>query len=203
MELLMRPLRILALLGLLASLLQLAGCLFDARDPEPPSTVSINYLPRNSPSSVWENCRLALINKDASGWDANLGEEFTYTPDTEAQAAYPGVDWGNWGKEAEMGFINNWFANDVTITADLLDDPINTPNNPGGNEAIWQLIYFIEVTDNISGTVTKYRGRAELRFAVPTTDWALVQWVDEGGENDPDGGGALQTMGFLRGAFAP
>ena len=183
--------------------LALGGCLFEPREPETPSSGSIQYLPRSSAANVWENCRLALVNKDVGGWDTNVSPAFIYIPDTDTRGAYPGVDWDNWGKDAEMAFINAWFATDVTIEADLLDEAINTPDGAGG-VAEWDLIYLINVTDNQSGGVTRYRGRAIIRFDIPATYWFVSFWHDEQGEQDPDNPDAtLETMGRLRGAFAP
>jgi hypothetical protein len=190
-----------ALILILAAV-ALGGCIFDTRDPEPPSTQAINYLPRSSAPNVWENCRLALVNKDIGGWDDAIGEEFQYVPDSETQLAYPTVDWTDWNKQDELDFMNTWFSTDVTIDADLLDEEINTPDGQGGF-AEWDLIYLLTVTDNQTGSTTRYRGRCILNFNVPDNFWYVTFWRDEQGEADPESGATLQTMGALRGAFAP
>jgi hypothetical protein len=188
---------------LLAAVVATAGgCIFDTREPEPPSTQAINYLPRSSAANVWENCRLALVNKDIGGWDTAVAEDFQYAPDGETQSAYPGVDWQNWDKQAELDFINSWFATDVTIEASLRDSVINAPDGSGGF-AEWDLIYLLTVTDNQTGSTTRYRGRCILEFSVPDNFWYVSYWRDEQGEVDPETGATLQTMGALRGAFAP
>jgi len=196
--------RRLVLICLLPALaLVLGGCLFEPREPETPSSGSIQYLPRASAANVWENCRLALINKDVGGWDTNVSEAFIYIPDSDTRSAFPAVDWDNWGKESEMTFISRWFATDVTIRADLLDVAISTPDGAGG-VAEWDLIYLINVTDNADGSVTRYRGRAVIEFNIPATYWYVNFWRDEQGEQDPENPDAtLETMGRLRGAFAP
>ncbi len=188
------------LLLLLAGLL--GGCIFDTREPEPPSTQSINYLPRSSAANVWENCRLALVNKDIGGWDTAIAEDFRYEPDGDSQSAYPAADWANWDKQTELDFINSWFATDVTIEAALRDSVINAPDGSGGF-AEWDIIYLLTVTDNITGSITRYRGRCILEFSVPDNFWYVSYWRDEQGEVDPETGATLQTMGALRGAFAP
>jgi len=180
----------------------LGGCLFEPRDPEPPTTSSIEYLPRSSPENVWENCRLALNNKDVGGWDTAIAQDFRYEPDSDTQLAYPGVDWTNWNKQAELDFINSWFGSDVTINASLRDSVINAPDGQGGF-AEWEIIYLIEVTDNQTGSTTRYRGSCILNFNLPDSFWYVSYWRDEQGEQAPDGTGTLQTMGALRGAFAP
>jgi len=194
-----------ALILLLATMMPvLGGCLFKSREPEPPTTSSIQYLPRNSASSVWENCRLSMVNKDAGGWDTNVAEDFIYLVDSEAREANPGPHWDNWGKETEMGFINNWYGANVTIEADLLDTEYNTPVGDG-SLAQWDLIYYITVTSNVTDppSVTNYRGRAELEFTLQGSYWYLSLWRDLNGEEDPETGNLLGTMGMLRGAFRP
>ena len=188
--------------SLLWFVLPLGGCLFDTREPEPPSTGAIDYLPRSSAANVWENCRLALINQDTGGWDTAISENFVYVPDADTEQAYATVDWANWGKDAELSFVNSWFATGIAITADLRDTDINTPDGSGG-VAEWEIIYFLSVVDNQSGTTTRYRGNAVLRFTLEGSYWFLSYWEDRNGEPDPDSGATLETMGRLRGAFAP
>jgi hypothetical protein len=124
--------------------LLLGGCLFEARDPEPPTSLAIDYLPRSSAENIWENCRLALINRDTGGWDTAVSENFVYVPDSDTEQAYPAVDWANWDKDREMDFINSWFASGVTIQADLRDTDISTPPGDGG-VAEWEIIYLLTV----------------------------------------------------------
>jgi len=190
-------------LALAALIAHLGGCLFDTRDPEPPTSGAIDYLPRSNAANVWENCRLALINKDTGGWDTAVFEGFVYEPDSDTEQANPSVDWDSWGKDAEMNFINSWFATDVTISANLRDTDINTPDGSGG-VAEWEIIYLLSVVDNQSGSTTRYRGNAVLRFTVEGSYWFLTYWRDQNGEPDPDNpGSTLPTMGALRAAFAP
>jgi hypothetical protein len=199
MKAMTRPTSAIVALGSLV-LLVLNGCLFDARDPEPPFAQAIYYLPRVSAENIWENCRLAMINRDASGWDTAVSENFVYVPDSDTEQAYPQVDWANWRKAAEMEFVSRWFASNVTIEADLRDDPINTPAGSGGL-AEWELIYLVAVTDTQTGAITRYRGRAVLQFTLEGSYYFLSYWRDEQGEQDPDSGATLETMGRLRGAF--
>jgi hypothetical protein len=199
----LRPLLAGSLLPLL--LTALGGCLFEPREPEAPETRSIAYLPRTLAENVWENCRLALINRDTGGWDTAIADNFVYEPDGNTLSAYPTVDWANWDKDAEMGFINSWFATDVTIAADLLnggDDDV-TPAGSGG-VAEWEVTYLITVTDNQTGSVTRYRGLCTLRFELQGSYWFLAFWRDEVGQEDPDNpGSTLETLGTVRGVFAP
>ena len=197
-----------ALLGcVLAAGLVLGGCIFDTRDPEPPTTSSIDYIDAFSAVAVWENCRLALNNSDLGGWDSAVLEDFRYYPDSEAADAYPGAPWdqnADWTKETELSFISSWFASGVSIEADLLNggDADNTPDGDG-TRAEWEITYLINVTNSQDGSVTRYRARATLEFKAEGSFWYLATWRDDQGENDPDTGDPLQSMGFLRGAFAP
>jgi len=101
-----------------------------------------------------------------------------------------------------MAFINRWFAQDVTIEADLLDEAINTPDGAGGL-AEWDVIYLVTQTDNATGSVTSYRGRCQLQFELQGSFWYLSFWRDEQGEEDPDNpGSSLPTLGRVRAVFA-
>ena len=156
---------------------------------------------------MWENCRLALNNSDLGGWDSALRENFHYNPDSEAASAYPGAPWDDqtaWDKETELSFISSWFATGVTIQADLLNggDADNTPDGDG-QTAEWEITYLLTITNSQDGSTTRYRARATLLFHTDGAFWYLEAWRDDQGENDPDTGDPLQSMGFLRGAFAP
>jgi hypothetical protein len=196
--------RLLMLVLALASA-PLGGCLFDTRDPEPPETAAIDYLPRSSPANVFENLRLALVNKDSGGWDTAVSEEFQYVPDGFTESLFPAVDWAGWGKEQEMAFISNWFAAGVTIESsslEWLDTAVSTPDGSGGF-AEWDVIYFLTTTDQF-GSTTRYRGRAIMEFSLEGSYWFLSYWRDEQGEQDPDDpANTLATFGALRGTFGP
>lgn len=182
-------------------LLLLGGCIFGVRDPEPPTTQAISYLPRSSAANIWENCRLALENKDTGGWDAAVSVDFVYEPDSQTELAYPGVDWSQWGKQQEMDFISSWFASGIEIQANLLDgDDDVTPDGAGGL-AEWTITYQLTVTDSQTGSVARYRAKAVLEFTLEGSYYYLSSWRDEQGEEDPETGATLETMGMLRGAF--
>lgn len=190
------------LIALVTVLINASGCLFEPRAPEPPRTSAIQYIDAINATAVWENCRLSLSNKDSGGWESSVSENFVYVPDAETETAYP-VNWANWGKTEEMGFISSFFASNTTIAADLFDTEINTPDGAGGF-AQWDVIYSLVVTDVGSGSSTRYRGRAVLEFTLEGSFWYLSYWRDEQGEQDlPDNpNSTLQTMGALRGTFA-
>lgn len=184
----------------LPALIAGGGCLFEPRDPEPPTSRAIDYLPRSSAANIWENCRLALVNQDAGGWDTAVSANFVYLPDSETQQAYPEVFATAWDKDREMNFISSWFASDVQIQANLRDQDISTPDGAGGL-AEWEIIYLLTVTDRQTGSVTRYRATAILQFSLEGSYYYLSSWRDQQGEEDPDTGAALETMGRLRGAF--
>lgn len=179
----------------------LAGCLFDPREAEPPSTENpIEYLPRTSPRNVWTNCRLALQNNDITGWDNAIYETFLYEPDSQALAQYPEAFATPWDKAKEMAFINAWFANSPRIQPNLFDVEIATPD-PSGNVALWDIIYYLIVTDS-NGSQTRYRASARLVFELKGSYYYLTRWTDEGGESDPDNPQILlPTLGVVRGAL--
>lgn len=176
-----------------------SGCLFEPRDAAEPGGVAINYLPAADPVKVLVNLGLALGGGDPSGYERMLAEDFMYVPDGSAEANYPGVDWTGWGLEQEVAFVNSFLNNVDGVTADMQAEEIFGWGG-SGNEAELIYVYAVEVAE--SGGETPYRARARLEFRIEATEWRLVRWIDEQGENDPDTGGLLPSLGQRRGAFA-
>ncbi len=146
---------------LLGAATQLGGCLFDTREPEPPQTAAIDYLPRSSPGNVWENCRLALTNKDSGGWDTAISENFQYVPDGATESSFPGVAWASAGTRRPS-------SPSSAICFDRRDHP--EPPSPNGSTrastpptvpAVWPSgtsSTSLTVTNSL-GSTTRYRGR--------------------------------------------
>ncbi len=180
---------------------QLSGCIFTPRDPElPTSGASINYLPRTSPRNVWENLQLSLNNIDSFGWEENLHPEFTYIPDAEAEAQFPGAFVG-WDLAKELTFIDSFYSSGVSNLAKMRNDEFNVPE-PVGTEVRWEgVIYYIKVTNTADNSETRYRASAIITFRFEGNFWYVYRWEDQVGESDPDTGQILPTMGVLRGTF--
>lgn len=200
-----RPLRTLAstvlLAGSLVLLLGLAGCLFEPREPAPPSVgTAIRYNPRTSPRNVWENLQISLQNNDSFGWEENTSNDFTYLPDSEASNQFPGV-FAGWNFEREKTFINNFYASGVTNQAKMRNDDFNVPE-PSGTEIVWEgVIYYVRVTDPNDASEIRYRASAIITFRLEGNFWYIYRWEDQTGESDPDSGQILPTLGVLRGTF--
>jgi hypothetical protein len=192
-----------AVLALLAALVPglLTGCIFDPRDPDPPSVgTTVQYLPRNSPRNVWENLQISLLNNDSFGWEENTSVDFTYWPDTEAENQFPG-QFDGWDYEREKTFINNFYASGVTNQAQMRNDDFNVPE-PSGTEVVWEgVIYYVRVTDPNDGSEIRYRASAIITFRLEGNFWYIYRWEDQTGESDPDSGQILPTLGVLRGTF--
>jgi len=177
------------------------GCIFNPRDPEPPTSgESISYLDRITPGNVWSNLEISLRNNDSAGWDVALSPDFVYIPDSEVENQYPGFFTG-WNKEREMAFINGMYDSGVTITAEMQDDDFIIPGDTG-TEAIWQgVIYYITLNSG-GGTPLKYRASAEIVFRLEDTYWYVYSWEDMQGQSDPvDSSSLLSSMGVLRATF--
>ena len=187
---------------LLLSVLVLAGCIFNPRDPEPPSVGSVvSYNPRNSPRNVWENLQISLQNNDSFGWEENTSADFIYIPDTGAANQFPGVFTG-WNYEREKSFINNFYSTPgVSNLAKMRNDDFNVPE-PSGTEVVWEgVIYYVRVTDTNDGSEIRYRASAMITFRLEGNFWYIYRWEDQTGESDPDSGQILPTLGVLRGTF--
>ncbi len=182
------------------TLFVLSGCLFQPRDPEPPTGEPIPYLPRTDPKKVWENLQLSLNYNDSFGWEENLHPEFTYIPDSEAEAQFPGAFVG-WDLAREMSFVTSFYSSGVSNLSKMRNDEFVIPD-PVGDEVSWEsVIYYIRVTNTSDGAETRYRASAIITFRFEGNFWYVYRWEDQIGESDPDNGNILPTMGVLRGTF--
>ncbi len=181
--------------------MMLSGCLFAPRDDEPPSLgTQVTYNPRSSPRNVWENLQISLQNNDSFGWEENISPDFTYEPDSATEEQFPGA-FSGWNFEREKAFINNFYTSPVTNQAQMRNDDFNVPE-ASGVEVIWtEVIYFVRVTDSNDGSEIRYRGSANVTFSLEGNFWYVYKWEDLIGENDPDTGQPLPTLGVLRGTF--
>ncbi|MBE0565895.1 MAG: hypothetical protein IH621_08070 [Krumholzibacteria bacterium] len=188
----------------LAALALCAGCIFDPRDPEPPSTASpVPYLPQTSSANVWANLERSLEAGHAPGWENNVNPDvFIYLPDSEAETLFPGA-FAGWDRAREVAFINNFYNSGVTIEAQMKDDGF-TPPPDTGSETVWEgVIYDIIVTNPADNSTTRYRASAIITFSVAGNFWYISGWRDQQGESNPDNPGQLlSSMGVLRGTFA-
>ncbi len=178
------------------------GCIFEPREPEPPTTgEAIPYLEKSSTANAWANLEKSLEASHAPGWEDNISLDiFIYVPDTDAASQFPGV-FDGWGREKEVAFINNFYNSDVTITAQLLQTGYVVPPDAGTQVAWEDVIYDVTVTENANGSSTRYRGKAIITFRLEGNFWYIYQWRDQQGESDPETNQLLPTMGVLRGTF--
>ncbi|NCQ33715.1 hypothetical protein GW813_01300 [bacterium] len=190
-----------ALAGFLV-LAPLTGCLFEPRTPEAPSTVSVQYLPKTSPSNAWANLERSLINTHAFGWEDNIvpeGNDFIYLPDTNADEQFPGI-FATWDRAKEVNFIGNLYDSGVSITAKLRNDEFIVPD-PSGTVVVWEGVVY-DLTVKTGDSSIRYRGRAIITFRLVANFWYIAKWEDQFGESNPDNEGQiLPTMGVLRGTF--
>ncbi len=184
--------------GLVLASLLLGGCLFEPREAESPAGEIINYLPQANPINVLENLQTALQHTDAGGYDRMIADDFTYVPDSDTEASYPTVDWSGWNREKEIAFITDFFNNVEGIDANLREEAIFT--DWSGTEAELRYIYRIDVHE--SGGIVPYRASVTFNLRLEGTYWVLTRWYDEQGEQDPDSGAQLPSLGQRRGAFA-
>ncbi len=192
----MRSLQI-GLILALSSLLT-GGCFFTPRQAEAPGGAVITYLEQSQPENVIANIETAMANRDPGGYDRQIAEDFTYQPDSDTEASYPGVDWLAWDREQETAFMNDFLGNVDGVTVDLRDEEIQV--DWSGSEAELRYIYSMEVDE--SGGMVPYRALVTLEFRLDGTYWVLTRWFDEQGETDPDTGSPLPSLGQRRGAFA-
>jgi len=183
---------------ILAGMMLFGGCLFTPRVAEPPAGRIINYLPQANPINVLENLQTAMNNTDAGGYDRMIADDFTYVPDGDTESSYPSVDWSHWNRDKEIAFITDFFNNVQGIQANLRDVAVFT--DWSGTQAELRYIYRIDVQG--SGGVVPYRASVTFNLRLDGTYWVLTRWYDEQGEQDPETGAQLPSLGQRRGAFA-
>lgn len=185
-------------LALWVSATLLSGCFFTPREAKDPGGDVITYLEQSRPENVLANIETALSHLDPAGYDRQIAEDFTYQPDSDTEASYPGVDWMAWDREQEIAFMNDFLGNVQDVDVDMDDTEVNV--DWSGSEAELRYIYRAEVTEG--GGEVPYRASVTLEFRLDGTFWVLARWFDEQGEEDPDTGSPLPTLGQRRGAFA-
>jgi hypothetical protein len=190
--------------AVLAVLVATSGCIFEPRDPEPPSTgAPVSYLPQISTANVWANLERSLAAGHAPGWEDNISQDvFVYEPDSDAENQFPGV-FDGWDRSREVNFINNFYNSGVSIEAKMRDDDFVLPGD-SGTEVIWEgVIYDVIVTNTADQSTTRYRASAIITFSLEGNFWYITRWRDQQGESNPDNPGQLlSSMGVLRGTFA-
>jgi len=190
----------LALPVILLSLVVFSGCLFEPREPDPPTGDPIPYLPKTDPRKVWENLQLSLNYGDSFGWEDNLHSDFTYIPDSEAEAQFPGA-FVDWDLAKEVSFISSYYSSGVNNLSKMRNNDFVVPE-PVGDEVRWEgVIYYLKATNVSDGAEVRYRASAIITFRFEGNFWYVYRWEDQIGEGDPDNGNILPTMGVLRGTF--
>jgi len=178
--------------------LSTSGCFFTPREAEGPGGEVITYLEQSSPDNVIANIETALSHRDPAGYDRQIAEDFTYQPDSDTEASYPDVDWMGWDHDQEIAFMNDFLGNVGGVAVAMKDSVIF--DEAGATEAELRYIYRAEVTEG--GGEVPYRASVTLEFRLDGTFWVLTRWFDEQGEEDPDTGSPLPSLGQRRGAFA-
>jgi hypothetical protein len=172
----------------------LGGCIFDPRDPEPPTSNTISYLNRGQPKNVLENCGIALSNLDIGGYEDALGDGFR-ADDVNLET----VNEDTWDRAQEISFATWLFGNNQEIEMNLFaEEPIE--NEVATDHFEYTIIYALAVTSN-AGQTQNYRAQALVDVKQSGAFWYVDRWVDQVGEVDPDTGNLLPTMGSLRAAF--
>ncbi|MBC8423169.1 nuclear transport factor 2 family protein [bacterium] len=175
-----------------------SGCFFTPREAQDPGGEQITYIEQSSPENVIANIETALSHRDPAGYERQIAEEFSYQPDSDTEASYPGVDWLGWDREQEFAFMSDFLGNVDGVAVDMKDVEIFTQWS--GSEAELRYIYRAEVTEG--GGEVPYRASVTLEFRLDGTFWVLTRWFDEQGEEDPGTGSPLPSLGQRRGAFA-
>lgn len=191
----MRLLRRIGAVAAVASILMASSCLFDTRDPEPP-TGDTTVCTLESSANAFLCMANALEDQQDAGYDRSISDNFIFSPTLtdSLDQNFPGCDIGapncvynNWTKEVEM-----------EVLGQLLGDAESTIVDFGSPSALinkstfvrYRVTYSLEVVD---ADTTTYEGVAEIDVRNEGGDWRVTFW------NEVETVEGSRTWGYLRG----
>jgi hypothetical protein len=166
------------------ALLFASGCIFDTRDPDPPSDgQEIPYENPTEPRIVLSNTKATLELFSSGNYINALLPDFTVTPAPIDEADWQGRTWTVQQEQS---------ATDAILAAargTIPDQTRDAGTGPGGErqEYYENLGYEIVFTQG-AATVT-YSGKANLYFREDAGIWRIYDWIDlEDGSGHPTWG---------------
>ena len=175
------------------------GCgLFDTREANRPSEVTVRCNNPVSPDSVLENIR-AHYGKPSVGscYNPMIDGVFAFHPDPVDANNYPPPNpFVGWNKQVEEGVANYIAADSVKFFQVYFDGEYQTPTvDPGPPQRETRFVeYHILFSRLGQPDTTRYQGRSDIIVEQKVNSlWKIVDWTDHG-----DGSG-LPTWGRLRG----
>jgi len=178
-------------------LLLLTGCLFEAREAQPPGTgtggpppVSLRF-----PSDVLQALASGLESLTRSNYERAISETFIFSPTLEDSLDLNFIGTGvfdNWTKAVEMEVYDNLIAEASEITVTFNNAPIINDNTFVRYDVSYDLTI---ISRAVPPDTSVYKARAYFDVRNEGGNWRLTYWDElELVEN-------LTSWGFLRGTI--
>lgn len=184
--------------ALAAACLLASGCLFDPRDPEPPTgEEGGDWIVPKAPKDVFVNLSTGLAAAGNSNYERSLTDDFTFVPRDQDRLQFPEGTFGDWTKEVEMEILDRIKGDyqgersarfgDENGAFPLEDVQVGTAEYEGPYR--WTL-------DRGDGSDPEiYSGTARFYLRQGTAGWVIYRW------EDIDVIESFPTSGNLRGTF--
>jgi len=176
----------------------LGGCLFEARDAEPPGSGGQDQIPLDDPTDVFSALKRSLESRLSGNYENALSDNFVFLPmiNDEQDPTFPPGIFDNWTKQIEKDVLQQIFGDYGTLSVTFATSRDINENDYVRFRAEYDLI----TTDAGSPTdSTRYRAVAHIDTRNENGNWRIDRWEDIEQTAAP-GGGFYRSWGFLRGA---
>lgn len=179
-----------ALGAVLAGTILATGCVFQPRDPEDPSEVTVDWIRPIEPENVLFNLKAGIDAEYSTNYSNSLHPDFTYVPSAgNVEEAPPGY-FDDWGTERELAALDKLFLQVDSLRVEWNFDP-NEDLTESGDEATAELEGYQLFASYSGSEQVVYEGYARLILRYENSQWQLYQW-------DESDNGSLQSWGRLR-----
>ena len=146
------------------------GCgLFDLRDPEPPSTDTVPFVPATDPHIVLQNLRVSAEAKSTSNFIKSITTDYVWRFDP-----FDVVSDSVWAGDRDLSALESMFKNTGTVKLTW------APNDSGpwesgryyGNLG-YRLVFRRSATDSVM-----FRGKCTIYLRLVGTQWTVYRWAD-------------------------
>lgn len=182
----------------LAALLAGGGCLFEPREPLPPSSDDEgDWIVPKTPKDVFRNLVTGLSSPGNSNYERSLSAEFTFIPRDQDRAQFPDGTFDAWTKGVEMDILTrmkgDYQGERMAQYGDENGDFPSEDIQVGWAEFEGPYMWSLDRGDGSEPEI--YAGTARFFLQEGTSGWVLVKW------EDIDVTDSYPTSGNLRGTF--
>jgi len=147
------------------------------------------------PEQVLVNLEQRVRDRDWKWYSDFLAPDFRFTPYFAVIQEYPDLEWDQWGRARETGFIRELLDPAHAANLTLLDQVLDRGIESRGR-AEWDLVYTLETRGGV------FKSRAIFVFEKVDNLWYLLEWTDTTIETAKESGLAFTTSGTLRGVLS-